>query len=123
MATLKQACRLRNAEKKSNVCTLLHCAALISHQNFNSLVRKYGDNSMKFSDVLGRGEFIIIIIYSRQEMHIKSTNISTSSADNKGQLRTPSLTNNNSSKNIVVIFRIYQIMISSNGSIMSDRKS
>jgi len=78
---------------------------------------------MKFSDVLGRGEFIIIIIYSRQEMHIKSTNISTSSADNKGQLRTPSLTNNNSSKNIVVIFRIYQIMISSNGSIMSDRKS
>jgi len=123
MATLKQACRLRNAEKKSNECTLLHCAALISHQNFNSLVRKYGDNSMKFSDVLGRGEFIIIIIYSRQEMHIKSTNISTSSADNKGQLRTPSLTNNNSSKNIVVIFRIYQIMISSNGSIMSDRKS
>jgi len=33
------------------------------------------------------------------KMHIKSTNISISSADNKGQLRTPSLTNNNSSKN------------------------
>jgi len=31
-------------------------------------------------------------------MHIKSTNISMSSADNKGQLRTASLTNNNSSK-------------------------
>jgi len=32
-------------------------------------------------------------------MHIKSTNISISSVDNKGQLRTSSLTNNNSSKN------------------------
>jgi len=42
---------------------------------------------------------IIIIIYSHQEMHIKSTNILISSADNKGQLWTPSLTNNNSSKN------------------------
>ena len=41
----------------------------------------------------------IIIIYSHQEMHIKSRNISMASADNKGQLRTPSLTNNNSSKN------------------------
>ena len=39
---------------------------------------------------------IIIMIYSHQEMHIKSTNISISSADNKGQLRTTSLTNNNS---------------------------
>ena len=38
------------------------------------------------------------MIYSHQEMHIKSTNISISSADNKGQLRTSSLTNNNSSK-------------------------
>jgi len=32
-------------------------------------------------------------------MHIKSTNISMSSAANEGQLKTPSLTNNNSSKN------------------------
>jgi len=41
---------------------------------------------------------IIIMIYSHQIMHIKSTKISISSADNKGQLRTASLTNNNSSK-------------------------
>jgi len=45
-----------------------------------------------------RDNMLIIIIYSHQEMHIKSTNISISSADNKWQLRTPSLTNNNSSK-------------------------
>jgi len=31
---------------------------------------------------------IIIVIYSHQEMHMKSTNISMSSGDNKGQLRT-----------------------------------
>ena len=43
---------------------------------------------------------IIIMINSQQETHLglKSTNISISSADNKGQLRTPSQTNNNSSK-------------------------
>jgi len=41
---------------------------------------------------------IIIMTYSHQEMHIKSTNISVSSADNKRQLRTASLTNNNSSE-------------------------
>jgi len=41
---------------------------------------------------------IIISIYLHQEMHIKSTNISVSSADNKGQPRTRSLRNNNSSK-------------------------
>ena len=41
---------------------------------------------------------IIIMIYSHQIMHIKSTKISISSADNKGQLRTASLTKNNSSK-------------------------
>jgi len=49
-------------------------------------------------------DFIIIIIYlfaSRNALGpiIKSTNISISFADNKGgQLNTPSLTNNNSSK-------------------------
>jgi len=41
---------------------------------------------------------LVIMIYSHQELHINSTNILISSADNKGQLRTPSLTNNNSSK-------------------------
>jgi len=36
---------------------------------------------------------IIIMINSQQETHLKSTNISISSADNKGQLRIPSLAN------------------------------
>jgi len=39
-----------------------------------------------------RFTIIIIMIYSHQEMHIKSTNIPISSADNKGR---PSLTHNN----------------------------
>jgi len=56
---------------------------------------------------------IIIMIYSHQEMHIKSTNISLSSADNKEQLRTPSLTNNNSSKsNIEVLCRVEKRYVS-----------
>ena len=38
------------------------------------------------------------MIYSHQQVRIKSTNISVSSADNKGQLRTRSLTDNNSSE-------------------------
>ena len=38
------------------------------------------------------------MIYSHQEMHIKSANISTASANNKGQLITRSLTNNNPSR-------------------------
>jgi len=38
------------------------------------------------------------MIYLHQEIHIKSTDISVSSADKKGQLRTASLTNSNSSK-------------------------
>jgi len=45
-----------------------------------------------------RDNMLITIISSHQEMHIKSTNISISSANNKWQPRTPSLTNNNSSK-------------------------
>jgi len=36
---------------------------------------------------------IIIMINSQQETHLKSTNISISSADNKGQLGIPSLAN------------------------------
>jgi len=45
----------------------------------------------------GKGRYYVVV-YSHQEMQIESTNISISSADSKGQLRTPSLTNNNSSK-------------------------
>jgi len=42
--------------------------------------------------------YYYLFIYSHQKMHIKSTNVSISSANNKGQLRTRSLANNNSSK-------------------------
>ena len=43
---------------------------------------------------------IIIMINSQQETHLKSTNISISPADNKGQLRIPSLANSI----IIIIF-------------------
>ena len=43
-------------------------------------------------------QHITIMTYSHQKMHIKSRNISISFADKTGQLTTPSLTNNNSSK-------------------------
>ena len=51
---------------------------------------------------------IIIIIYSHQEMYIKSTIISISSADNKGQLRTLSLTNSISIKATLRLYAVWR---------------
>jgi len=53
----------------------------------------------RYIDPASHTNIIILMIYSHQEMHAKLTNMSMSSADNKGQLRTRSLTNNNSSRN------------------------
>jgi len=62
-------------------------------------VQPHGQRSRtNMRQLLGLPLCIIIMIYSHQQVRIKSTNISVSSADKKGQLRTRSLTDNNSSR-------------------------
>jgi len=51
---------------------------------------------------------IIIMIYLHQEMHIKATNISMLSADNKGQLRAPSLTTITQVKTTLRLYAVWR---------------